>query len=1674
MTKTILNGYEIYTAVGSPLSARQFVNLFAGKALGPIARTVGLVPTGVSKRVLKGLILKKLVDLKVPEPIRRKVATKRTRDQAVATNQSLATANTNANRTNQPPANGNTNRTNQPPANGNQVKLNEPELNFRPNGTAEFLNRETVRNKTFVVPEGATTKTFPIIARGNSAQNFEAQNLGKHRGLSFSAATARMGNGVGNRNGINFRIPNMNFPTFGSPKKNLKIPINFEKMLKQFNVPEPPQLIEARRELEQTRAAAGPQNPMTQELEVKVREMEKSQLPKATGAGAGAGNTTQMQMVSGNGNRPVSQVPRGNGNRPVSQVPRGNGNRPVSQVPRGNGNRPVSQVSGNGNALQKVKNEANAERRRIEANAARARANLEANARRVQNNLKAQLSGAKNANKEREIQARLEKNRINLETKKAELAARTERNKAALAARVAERQANVNLRKAELAARAASASGRSASGPGLWNKVRNLVKKKPGTAAPVTREMVVKILTEAGAPRAQINEVRTSGNLSQVVERLAQSEEARVNSSAQGGDVPQQNGKQRKIRNVGEIRVPMGLKDAITHNEFEKNQPVYRVKHGKLYSYYGVESLNTWLKKENRPVQPGENITNMEKGRAVLVNLKNFGNVANKQLQERLMSLVPYIYKNGVRFALQRHSGGQRLPITNMELFKKSMGTNKHYEELVTFLKSTNSVTNQRVKKLFENLGLRRGALAPVSGNNVKPEPPSTNEVVPVLDENKVYIVQTPSTKKEEYYILKNGKLHEVSRVKGSMYVFKNGNIFLEIHGGISNMYGNKLNAIHRLTGNTNKNYFEGTFTKFESGDALARKIVDSFLANRSKPGEYSYYSYYRNFVSQHFENKANMKYKNFVRLVPHKSKAEFVYIQQKLRNAGVSNNKINSLKEASSQKAIIEKRVALNVFRENAEQFLENRKSGKKLNEAAGAQLKARINMVKKKLRNAGFTKTNVDATATTINELERSTSEKIKRSKVLLSNLYTKFKEKLAAVPNNKRKELMNEFNRMRTNNTTDQGLGFAYNTVLAKVEKLRARTSLQRLANGEFSNEAYARVHALLLANHPDVIERFNTQIEKQGGQELPNNMKQRYFTNAHKSLARSLRNYAGMSQRNLNVVHALKEKERAAQESVQRRLKNKKIQNKINSSKGAQSTLNVKLKINTADTVAALNTLKEAAYERKLKQYFNKKRAVLFEKEKLENLKRRRYEREQTAASVAEYKQRIRVAKNINSIEQLKTSSTYTGDAKTNINTYANAVIRKMVAKGIDNANTVEKLEELRGHANKHGLKENFSTKRETFNVVSDLPKIVSRERPARPTSGPNTRNSVVNKKAADRAAFIKLIQGTISAFIKEHPESGLNLTYNNKSPLHRLESIRKSIRNYRQQMNKKASQQKEAETILADKRSSVLKKEKEEIDEAYKKFITDTALVKLISNQNLNKREDLLKSVVHGFLPYAPLATRMILLRKIQWYIHAPNQPNTNNKLPNFHANYLLYKGNSTKEPKPEVNGPNYNNLNNVGYKWSNHGNKVRLMKEAQNRINEEHKEARLKLWADLVNAKVTTFIETHTHADPIKIRAYLIRKYTGNANLNNKNKMSAHLESIPVSAKTFVKSSGYGQAATLNKKVAAWRIERNALPIPNTTPVQRKQRSKVNAKKSELRAKAKKDGRQANFPNLGK
>jgi hypothetical protein len=113
-------------------------------------------------------------------------------------------------------------------------------------------------------------------------------------------------------------------------------------------------------------------------------------------------------------------MPRGNG----GQVSRASGNGNGVQVPRasGNGNRTTGQTpaaTGNGNALQKVKNEANAERRRIESNAARARTNLEANARRVQNNLKQQLSGAKNANKALEIQARLEKNKINLETKKA-------------------------------------------------------------------------------------------------------------------------------------------------------------------------------------------------------------------------------------------------------------------------------------------------------------------------------------------------------------------------------------------------------------------------------------------------------------------------------------------------------------------------------------------------------------------------------------------------------------------------------------------------------------------------------------------------------------------------------------------------------------------------------------------------------------------------------------------------------------------------------------------------------------------------------------------------------------------------------------------------------------------------------------------------------------------------------------------------------------------------------------------------------------------------------------------------------------------------------------------------------------------------------------------------------
>jgi hypothetical protein len=663
------------------------VNLFAGKALGPIAQKVGLVSKGVSKRVLKGLILKKLVDLKVPEPIRRKVATKRTRDQSVATNQSLAVANTSAN---QPPANTNRTPTN---ANANRVKLNEPELNFRPNGTAEFLNRETVGNKTFVVPEGASKMTFPKMARVNSARNFEAQNLGKHRALSFSGATGRMGSV--NRNG-NFRIPNIKFPTFGSPKKNLKIPTNsenknFEKMLKQFNVPEPPQLMEARRELEQTRAAAGPQNPMTQELEVKVREMEKKQSPQATGAGVG------------------------------------NGNRTTPQVPRGNGNRPVSQVSGNGNALQKVKNEANAERRRIEANAARARANLEANARRVQNNLKEQLSGAKNANKALEIQARLEKNKINLETKKAELEARTERNKAALAARVAERQANVNLRKAEMAARAASASGRS--GPSLWNKVRNLVKKKPGTAAPVTRERVVEVLMEAGAPRAQINEVRTSGNWRGVINRLAQINVPQQNDGAQVS--PEQGeGFKGRVTNVGTILIPKGTQDPISLENIT-NGKVYRLKNGNngLYSYYG-NGLMTWLKEHNTHPKTRNKVTNVERGTAKVVNLEKFGKLPDDpKLLERLLVLGQYISSNDKGTYLKKGSGGQKFYI-EPRVFVNAMKNNAHYNSMLKTLNTP--VSLQRAKNFLTRIGLRQGAPAPVSGNGGAYVPAPVNSEAPI------------------------------------------------------------------------------------------------------------------------------------------------------------------------------------------------------------------------------------------------------------------------------------------------------------------------------------------------------------------------------------------------------------------------------------------------------------------------------------------------------------------------------------------------------------------------------------------------------------------------------------------------------------------------------------------------------------------------------------------------------------------------------------------------------------------------------------------------------------------------------------------------------------------------------------------------------------------------------
>jgi hypothetical protein len=1395
------------------------VNLFAGKALGPIARKIGLVPTGVSKRVLKGLILKKLVDLKVPEPIRRKVATKRTRDQSVATNQSLATGN--AANTDQPPANGNANRTNQPPANGNRVRLNEPELNFRPNGTAEFLNRETVGNKTFVVPEGASKMTFPKMARVNSAQNFEALNLGKHRALSFSGATGRMGSV--NRNGINFRIPNIKFPAFGSPKKNLKIPTFNEK---NFNVPEPPQLIEARRELEQTRAAAGPQNPMTQELELKVREMEKKQSPQATGAGAG------------NGNRPVSQVPRASGN----------GNRTTAQVPRGNGNRPVSQVSGNGNALQKVKNEANAERRRIESNAARARANLEANARRVQNNLKEQLSGAKNANKALEIQARLEKNKINLETKKAELEARTERNKAALAARVAERQANVNLRKAEMAARAASASGRS--GPSLWNKVRNMVKKKPGGGAPAqfTREDAVRVLMEAGASRAQINEVRTSGNFRQVVERLAQGEEA------QGGEV-------------------MGF-------------PVTPAQTGEIMQNAGA------TQNQINAVQASPNPTTTNRAKKAWAAFRKKAPPANK------------------RFLV----GG---------MFSKKNLRN------IFALPKNKQLSNQNVYLLKEMYGSRNKLVGPwknfasLKANYERLKAPKKESLENLLKRNNV-------------------NFHNIEQAaKGTQYQ-KLANAWAQTNNPVY-LKALKNAVVHkRMIGNLNEEWKK---IQQRLNEKNASAISSKYVKNaKSREGWESFVAY------EMMLNEANA-------ILKKKETNSFASSQQSKQE-----NQQRAASIAAVEKLIKEANSINRVLKVGTDTYPENTQK-----------------------------------------------------------RLYATKKERI--------KELLSQMNLAKLNTINWVTLpNNIVNLITVRRKNLRSGNSLN-------TSESYKQAQIQELRN------------------QLPKNL------NAATRQKMASIEVDGTSNEKLAFYKKLLE-------NLEIRVRN------IKSSEGAQSTLNVKLKINAADTVATLNTLRSDAEARNLKQYFNKKRADIFEKEKLENLKRRRHEREQTAASVAEYKKLILGAKNIKSIEQLKTNSTYTGDAKTNINTYANAVIRKMVAKGIENANTVEKLEELHGHANNHGLKKEFNNKRETFNVVPELPKFGTRVRPAR--------NSVVKEAAAakekavaNRAAAVKLLGGIISEFKKEYPNSGLKLTYNEKnSSLNKLDSIRVSIQKYRQEMIKQAAQQKEAETTLTLKRSRILKKEKENIDKAYNNFITDTDLVKLVSNKNLNKPEDLLKSVVHGLLPSAPLATRMLLLRKIQRYIHASNQPSTNNTLPKFHANYLLYKGNPTG-PKPEVNGPNYENLNSKGYKWSGYENKARLMKEAQNRINEEHKEARLQLWAKLVNDKVDTFkIE---NGESKNVRAYLIKQYKGNANLNNETKMKKHLESIEVSVPNPVRHKvNSGPHATIISKVANLRKTLSKIPTTNKTRAQRKKRTKVYKLKGELRKKATNAGLKGNFPNLGK
>ena len=752
MTKTTIQGYDVYTAIDSPLTALQFTKLFRGEGLGPIASRLGISAKGVDKKLLKSYIVEKLRSMGVPEPLRIKAPLKKSVVQPM-TDQLLHT-NTNASDTGVANANANNRNGNRPRTLGDGEHINQgDELNFRPNGEAVLVNK----NAPFANASRRTgaAKGLSFSPNRNRNTNRNVNIMGpKTMGLTFSPSGPKK-----NLNfprfgaaGNNFKMPKINF---GEPKNSFKMPkIN----LSEFNVKVPknnspknnfkmPKI-----NLSEFNVKA-PKNNSPKEPKINLGEFK---LPKnnAPNFNNGSRNNSETRAAPRNNaetrariNAELARVPRNNSEarqalellkqisrvQPVAptlvtaavQAPN-----PVQYVQQQvavaeppklvEARREAEQARSSAGASSPVTQQAEQKVREIERVVYRNRPKPGAifeifkrkpinwNKESLTNNQKMRLQSLRNQKIQIPDKVRSGRNLVKFYNE----AVRTGKLSAIQKLMTEQFGSVVNVKRA-----------RANGDEKLKNLLNNVygVEEAPAPngagemAAPPPRGpqlfgMRAPALRRGPQPIVvRRNRVGWLGKL-RPGRRTANNAANSPNGDARPGRVAKLVSWLKRQGPMKPIYIPKSYKNPLTYVGIENDSPVYKLieKTSGRIDYYGKDAFEKIMSDTARDPLSSEpiNMNRVTFGKAKIVNLEFFGNISNSsKLRNRLATLVPYMHEGHLK-----SKGGKVTNITNMKAFTASMNNNKHYEELMAFL-TRGMPLSERVNNFFKRVGLRRGVV---------------------------------------------------------------------------------------------------------------------------------------------------------------------------------------------------------------------------------------------------------------------------------------------------------------------------------------------------------------------------------------------------------------------------------------------------------------------------------------------------------------------------------------------------------------------------------------------------------------------------------------------------------------------------------------------------------------------------------------------------------------------------------------------------------------------------------------------------------------------------------------------------------------------------------------------------------------------------------------------------